>query len=275
MSGEQMHPLDALHAAVDGLATQAERAALDQHLAECAQCRREFDALSALTRQLPGALRDGDGPADLEARLRGVLDDEDRRAADADGRQPPGLPPARPVRAWRWAGLAASLAAMLVLTIVWSERTSDASAPQEVARDFRRFASGELSLATRTTDPASLERELRETSLGFAPRVFDFGMMAFQLEGGGVHRVGGQPSALFAYRGPDALRLLCQMYEGQVAALPAPDERRTNDSIEFLVYRQDDVTVVFWQEGDVVCALAANGGTEAAVQLAFAKAVRT
>jgi hypothetical protein len=64
------------------------------------------------------------------------------------------------------------------------------------------------------------------------------------------------------------------MYEGQVAALPPPAERRTNDGIEFLVYRDGDVTVVFWQEGEIACALAANGDPEAAVRLAFAKAVK-
>jgi hypothetical protein len=40
------------------------------------------------------------------------------------------------------------------------------------------------------------------------------------------------------------------------------------------MYREGDVTVVFWQEGSVVCVLAANGDAGAAIKLAYAKAVR-
>jgi anti-sigma factor RsiW len=271
-----MHPVEALHAAVDGRLTPPEQAALDAHLAVCAECRRELHAMTALARELAASLQEGMGPVDLEARLRRALDEEDRRpliAALPDASAPPGQRPA--VRAWRWAAAAAAIAAALVLTIIWSERQPTPSAPALVAEDFRRFVAGELPLPSRTTEPAALERTLAAASLGFETRVFDFGMMAYQLVGGGVHRMGTAPSALFAYTGPDALRLLCQMYPGRIADLPSPDERRSNDGVEFFVYRVGEVTVVFWQEGEIVCALAADGDAEAAVKLAFAKAVRT
>jgi hypothetical protein len=64
------------------------------------------------------------------------------------------------------------------------------------------------------------------------------------------------------------------MYQGTLAGLPPPDDRRTAKGIEFLVYRQGEVSVIFWQEGEVVCVLAANGDAEAAFALAATKAVR-
>jgi hypothetical protein len=64
------------------------------------------------------------------------------------------------------------------------------------------------------------------------------------------------------------------MYEGRTSALPAPAERRRQNDIDFLVYREGGLTFVFWQEGDVVCVLVADGDSESAIQLAFAKAVK-
>jgi hypothetical protein len=65
------------------------------------------------------------------------------------------------------------------------------------------------------------------------------------------------------------------MYLGAVNDLRPPVERRTNEGIEFLVYREGDGTVVFWQpaDGRVVCTLAANADPETAVRVAFAKAI--
>jgi hypothetical protein len=125
-----------------------------------------------------------------------------------------------------------------------------------------------------TADPSTLEARLRAAGLSFAARVFDFGMMQYTLAGGGVHRFQGRPSALFAYRGADGRAVLCEMYEGQTSALPPPAERRRQNDIDFLVYREGELTIVFWQEGDVVCVLVADGDSESAIQLAFAKAVK-
>jgi hypothetical protein len=64
------------------------------------------------------------------------------------------------------------------------------------------------------------------------------------------------------------------MYEGSVSDLPDPIERRTNDSIDFYLHREGELTLVFWQEGGVVCVLVGDGDPEAVLGLAFAKAVR-
>jgi hypothetical protein len=60
-----------------------------------------------------------------------------------------------------------------------------------------------------------------------------------------------------------------------VAASPAADERLTHQGFEFLVYRRNDLTLVFWQEREegVMCVLVGDGDPRAVIQLAFAKAV--
>lgn len=269
-----LHPWDVLHDAIDGRLDATARAELQAHLDTCAECRREFDMLTRLKGHVGSAARGLDeAPADLESRLRAALDEEDRRATPTAGAALPGSGAApRPSR--RWMGWAAAAAAVLAVTIIWGSRRPADPPPVQVAADFQRFLNGALAMDATTTDVAVLQTRLNAAGLGFETRVFDFGMMNYRLTGGGRHAVGGQPSALFAYAGEGNQRLLCQMYVGQVSDLPAPDDRRTNEGIEFLVYRQGSVTVVFWQEGDVLCALAANGDVEAAIRLAFAKAVR-
>jgi hypothetical protein len=49
---------------------------------------------------------------------------------------------------------------------------------------------------------------------------------------------------------------------------------RENNGIRFHVYRKDGLTLVFWQEGTVMCVLASDAPGEEVIQLAFAKAVR-
>ena len=64
------------------------------------------------------------------------------------------------------------------------------------------------------------------------------------------------------------------MYEGRVESLPPTPDVRENDDIQFFVHRVGDLTVVFWQEGEVVCALVSDIDPEAVVALAFSKAMR-
>jgi len=105
-------------------------------------------------------------------------------------------------------------------------------------------------------------------------RVFDLGMMEYRLQGASVRSVSGRPGALVLSRGPEGRSLLCRMYEGSLAELPEPLERRTNEGITFHLYRDGDLTVVFWQEGAVVCVLVGDGDPETVVNLAYAKAVK-
>ncbi len=269
MAERQDHPIDALQDALDDRLDASNRAALDAHLATCERCRLELDALRWTKRQLATGARVDEVPADLEASVRAALDDEDRRQPWQ--RRPEFRASVR--RRWQWAGWAA--AAAVIAAVVWVNRPP--TAPSRVAlaaADFRAFVAGGLTLDRSDANPAALEAWFRQAGLPFPARVFDFGMMDYRLAGGSLRRLAERPVALFAYSGPRDQALVCQMYEGTVTSLPAPADRRYHNEIEFLVYRERDLTVVFWQEGPVVCVLVANGDYESAIRLAFAKAVK-
>lgn len=59
-----------------------------------------------------------------------------------------------------------------------------------------------------------------------------------------------------------------------LAELPVAADKRTHDSILFRAHASDCVTTVFWQEGEVVCALSSAVDPETLWQFAYAKSVR-
>ena len=119
-----------------------------------------------------------------------------------------------------------------------------------------------------------MEAYFARNGIAFQTRVFDLGMMNYRLAGGRVNHLDGRLSALFAYSGPGGQKLVCQMYEGKISELPPTDDVRQHNGITFYVHRSERRTIVFWQEGDVVCVLVSDVPPEDVVQLAFAKAVR-
>jgi anti-sigma factor RsiW len=143
-----------------------------------------------------------------------------------------------------------------------------------VARDFARYSAGNLALDLRSSNVEAVESFFAAGGLDFRTRVLDLGMMRYQLVGGRIHRLRNRPSALFTYRGPQNRQLVCQMYRGRLAELPRPHDVRQHEGITFQVYRSEGVTLVFWQEGAVVCVLASDAEFEAVIRLAFAKAMK-
>ena len=63
------------------------------------------------------------------------------------------------------------------------------------------------------------------------------------------------------------------MYEGRLAELPAADETHREKGFDFHVYTREGVTLVFWQEGELVCVLAADLPAAEVLALAVAKAM--
>jgi anti-sigma factor RsiW len=253
------HPGDALQLLIDGRLPPEERAAVEAHLAGCGRCRREFDALRRVKSVVREALPEHGVPPELAARISTAL----ARERAAGGR--PRLRRAAVV------GLALAAAAALVVVLARPGRPDVVTA---AARDLTRYRGAGLALEIETGDPQALERFFTGRGVTFSTRVFDFGMMGYRLRGGRVHRVAGRVSALFAYEGDAGQRVVCQMYEGAISDLPPSAEEREHDGIRFRVYRSGGLTLVFWQEGAVVCVLAADGDPEQAIQLAYAKAIK-
>jgi hypothetical protein len=63
------------------------------------------------------------------------------------------------------------------------------------------------------------------------------------------------------------------MFQGSTPRLPRGAGRRRYGGIDFFVSVKSSRTLVFWQEGSMVCVLVSEVETEEVVQLAFAEAV--
>lgn len=264
MPAPPRHFKEELDALLDGRLDDAACAEVETHLAACEECRRAFEALRWTKQFAATRFAAPDAPADLQEKILRSL----RAETIAE------VLPAPPRGAWNHRhtlALAASLAIFAILAgFVFFGKPA---LPARVAQDFRNYRAQHLSLDLATDDVKQMEEFFTTQGVPFTPRVFDLGMMDYRLVGGRVHRLAGQPSALFIYRGPAGEELLCEMFRGKVAALPAGAERRVNKGIEFYIYRTDRTTTVFWQEGTIVCALVSNIEPENVVQLAFAKAM--
>jgi anti-sigma factor RsiW len=262
MTDPAKHLRSTLQDFLDGRLDAARRGEVQAHLEACPQCRAELEALRWVRDVALKQLADEELPPALAERVATALDAADRQAR----------PAASPIfgRPWRrWVAAGALVTAALVLLLSWPPRGDLADA---VANDFAAYSSGALELDLRSSDGEAVESLFAAGGIEFRTRVFDLGMMQYQLVGGRIHRLRSRPSALFAYRGAGGRSLVCQMYEGRLGELPRPDEVRQHDGITFQVYRAGRVTLVFWQEGAVICVLASDAESEAVIQLAYAKA---
>jgi anti-sigma factor RsiW len=262
MTGPSAHYGEELQDLLDGRLAEPRRSEIAAHVEACERCRRELDALRWIKTEMPRQLGDAESPPELMARVRASLEASD----SADRRR---FAARMPRRAWIGAALAAAAAVVLV-----ARGRKSSPLPRMVAADFDAYESGALQLDFTSDDPQEIEARFARNGIAFPTRVFDLGMMQYRLQGGRVHELDGRTSALFAYSGPGETALLCQMYEGRVSELPATADVREHGGIPFQVHRSGNLTLVFWQEGDVVCVLASRAPTETVVQLAFAKAVR-
>jgi len=252
VSDHLRHDLDELSEHLDGRLPEPRRREVLERLSECAECR-DAHATLLWAKSQARKLAAVDAPAGLEAEIQARL------------------------RRRRLPALAAAAALVVGLAFVYSRLSPPPpiSLPEAVAQDVRSRAAGELELAVESSDARRLEAFLADQRLGFEARVLDLGMMGFALRGGSAGPLAGRPSALMVYRETaTGLEVLCRMLLGRLAALPPPDETRQHDGIPFQVYHLGDVTVVFWPEGRVLCALAGRGEPEALIQLAFAKAMK-
>jgi anti-sigma factor RsiW len=257
---ERVHDVERLHDLADGRLPADEATAVRAHLSTCARCQQEFEAIAG-ARSAAARLR-GDRPVPdaLRAALTAALDAEDRAGIQ---------PPRRPAPWSRRAVLGLAASAALVAGLWWRRRASDPVT--SVVDAYERLSDGRLLLATRSSAAPAIEAYFRD--VGPAVRVIDLSAMAFTLEGGLRHQVGGRQSALYAYRGPADALLVCQMFAGTVEDLPAADVVRDSGAFRFHVFVRRDVTAAFWQEGEIVCVLASTMPTDEVVALAMAKAM--
>lgn len=257
------HPGEQLVDFVDGRLDEGAASTIRGHLAACDACRAIHADLvaaqSAAVRLRVGVAM----PADLLASVTRALDAE---AAPTRAT----APPRARVRWPLWAG--ATAAAVVLAFVLLGPRDVVLDLPAQAARDLEAVGSRTLPLDAQVSDAAALERYFA-ASAGPRVRVIDLAMMNIVLEGGVRHTLDGRQSALYSYRTPSGARLVCQMYEGRLADLPPPGDVREQNGFRFQIYTRGAVTLVFWQEGELVCVLASELPADEVIALAVAKAM--
>lgn len=253
---------------LDGRLEEPRRTEVERHAATCAQCRGTLDALT-LARDATRRLPHDAAPPELRARILAGLD-----AIDAEPRRGRATrsTPSRAKRRLVVVGVLAAAAAALFL--VFRPAADPPVPPAQIAADYRAYESRSLALGVQTAEPATVEAYFRQGGITFPTRVFDLGMMGYTVVGGVVHGPRDQARALFVYRSADGNELTCQMYLDHVDRLPPAEEIRQHNGIDFHIYREGGLTLVFWQEGDVICVMTSDAPRESVIQLAMAKAIR-
>jgi anti-sigma factor RsiW len=249
---DKKHYSEELQDLLSGHLRHDQRAAVENHLLTCDQCRKELDALRWTQEQL-AKLPAIEVPPELQESVLHVLDQQKQQ-----------------FRNWKkYAGYAAAFV-LVVLGLLYFLRPDLAST---VVKDFGDYRSGKLPLELHTQDEKQMEAFFATHGIDFTTRVFDLAMMKYDLHGGRVHELAGRKSALFVYKGEGNQFLVCQMFPGIASDLPKGAILREHNGIEFYVYERNGLTTVFWQEGEVLCVLVSDIPSEQVIQLAFAKAM--
>jgi anti-sigma factor RsiW len=251
---------------LDGRLGPEEMAQAEKVLGESPDARAELEALKrvrALMKSTPSAPV---MPADLQARVRDALDLEEGRI-----RQEPVQPSERRLL-WYRPALAAAAAVVLALGL-WGIFTpsSDGFIDQVYAR-YEQTVTKDCTQFFSHKDPECLKKFLNDFGRSYDEAMLNVGMEGFVLENGVVGPLGDRPSAVMAYQHPDRQRIVCQMYEGQLEDLPEGGEVFGPSGLQVRIFRRGNVTMAFWQDGQLVCVLSSSVESGQLIQLALKKA---
>jgi hypothetical protein len=139
--------------------------------------------------------------------------------------------------------------------------------PAHLSQEYTRVMAGSLAPDIAIEDPARLAESLRRAGLPFDVRIpaLDPPM---RLLGGRVSEVVGRPTAAWIYRSPAADSVLGEAFQGRLADLGTPDERRTDVPPALTLFRKMTQTLVCWEEGPLVYVLVSTLPTEQVIALA-------
>ncbi len=257
-----VHDADRLMDLVDGRLSEVDEAGVRAHLEACPTCRREVARLRT-ARAAAAAIGHQPAPEGLERAVAAALDRADRETST---RRP---------SAWWWS-TAAAAAVLIAATVWWYGRATPESLLTDARNNHEAIAgAGFPAGAWISSEPSVLEAAFaRHRDSLPVIRVIDLAMMGWALEGGQVVRIAGRPAALYGYRRADGVRVICHMFSGSLDELPVGGDVRQHRGFTFRVYQREGVTLVFWQEGDVICVLASLLPAADVVQLAFDKAMQ-
>ena len=176
---------------VDGELDLVKSLEVEQHLQDCPECTQIYKSHQALRSAMSASSLYYRAPVSLRKRIQSSV-----RQAGQTTRVPRVMP-------WRWIGVAASLA--VVLLMIWgvtrglfAPSTDNALAQQVVASHVRSL------MADHLTDVASSDQHTVKPwfdgKLDFSPAVVDLTSQGFPLIGGRLDYIDNRPVAALVYR---------------------------------------------------------------------------
>jgi anti-sigma factor RsiW len=227
------------HAYADGELDLVRSLEVEQHLQSCSTCAGVHRDLQALRDALHAAPLTFKPPADLRGRIRSAV----RQASGA--RQVSRMP------SWRWAAVAASLAAVLLLGWIfahfWSGRFTEEALTKEIASShIRALLDGHLVVI-----PSSDRHQVKpwfNDKLGYSPPVKDLARPDdFTLLGGRRDYVDNRAVATLVYRRREHM---IDLYIWPTEGVPdSPESEQTYQGYNLIHWTKGQMT--FWAVSDL------------------------
>ncbi|HSE42529.1 MAG TPA: zf-HC2 domain-containing protein [Acidobacteriota bacterium] len=262
MSEEEKHFELEIQDLIDGRLDSKTRQEVESHISKCEKCRSEFEQLDLIKKIVKKEIQTVVTPENIKSKILHELQSESTRI------------PQKKFWFKRQFLAAAAIVVVLIVAGVLLRNMLSSPFPSLVAKDYRSYVANDLILGIRSNKAEEIEDYFRRNGIPFHTRVFDLAMMQYHLQGGKVHQLSDRPSALFVYNGSNQRTMVCQMFPGSLNELPRPEETRNHNGIRFLIYKENEITMVFWQEAEIICVLTSDADKEDVIQLAFAKAVK-
>ena len=264
--GEAQELITAL---VDRALPEAERALLETHLHECADCRLALEEERSLKHAIHGTGAQMRAPDALRARIL-----SDPRIFPEQG---------RPAKGWRdylWPMtpvLRPALGGALVIAMVFSAFYFVGREKEPIAvaalESYDLFVKGKLPVSRPASADEIAALLTRAVGGRFHPMGYDFTAMDLRPVAGLVREIDGRKILVAIYQGPHGA-ILCYTFLGSEEDAP-PHAAKFFDSekkMNFYAFSRGVVNAVFHREGDVNCILASQMPMEELLAVARLKA---
>jgi anti-sigma factor RsiW len=252
-----------LYPYLDGETALPETLAVQAHLDHCPACRQQCEEEVAFRTLIRQELdREGDLPPALWGRIQRSL------------RQPQVL-----TRFWllaRWPSLsrrqsvgviAAGIATLGLFTVFLLSRRSSAVTSLAVALvDHQAIVQRKTALQITTTEGGEILQWF-QARLPFVPPIPAFARVGLRLRGGNLCNIQGVKGATLLYEQAGHLVSYYVFPAKTPEQIPA-EERYTPQQRRYYLWRAGSYQVVFWREGDLVCALISDLSETKMVQMA-------
>ena len=256
-------------ALIDDELSASERASIESHLQECAQCQIAHRQERALKREIRMAAAGVTTPAALREKVSSGLGAPPGRGQAPQGWQQLGWLSRLALRP----AFVLALLLLLVLPAVYLTRPKEPSIFRFALESHSKIIEGSLAYAKEENQERLKENLLRSVDGRFAPMGYDLSMVGLKPVGGTMRELRGRKILVAVYEGKAPL-LSCYTFLGTDRDIP-DDGARFEDpekKITFYTFSQDGVNGVLHREGDLICILVSTLPMEELLALARSKA---